>query len=193
MLLWDHSVRRLMHTSPPWDVPQASPSAINQAFRSRDATLNPKLHLVPITSPFSSPKSSHFAHFFFLDLYVPSFTLISQLGSIQLNPMQMIQLSPRTSDHRFRYFKLVTNASNSSQFEFKSPQMTQIVLQLSNHHSKLFKLSRTRPNVSNSTQFQHNSPRFKSNASQLASGCQHMSLNHHELPKMRRTHSRSAH
>ena len=43
MLLWDHSVRRLMHTSPPWDVPQASPSTINQAFRSRDAPLNPKI------------------------------------------------------------------------------------------------------------------------------------------------------
>ena len=160
MLLWDHSVRRLMHTSPPWDVPQASPSAINQAFRSRDATLNPKLHLVPITSPFSSPKSSHFAHFFFLDLYAPSLTLTTQLinNSAQLNSTQIAtndsklflnrptvtSKTPKSSQTRPVCFEFNTTRLPPALFQSKCLSTR---LQMSTHVSTLPQLSE---NASNS-------------------------------------------
>ena len=46
---------------------------------------------------------------------------------------------------------------------------------------------------SNSTQLVCHPPYFNPNASQFVFKCQRMSLNCYELPKMRRTHSRSAH
>ena len=57
--------------SPPWDVPQASPSVINQAFRSHDATLIPITASSTISSPFSLLISTQFAHFSFLLTVIP--------------------------------------------------------------------------------------------------------------------------
>ena len=88
MLLWDHSVRRLMHTSPPWDVPQASPSAINQAFRSRDATLNPKLRLELFQVRSLSPYRSQFAHFSFLLTLIPLLCTYNPHTRLELNSIR---------------------------------------------------------------------------------------------------------
>ena len=63
MLLRDHSVRGLIHTSPPWDVLQASPSVSIRQLEVGCPSLNPKMHLVPITIRSLHPKLSHFAHF----------------------------------------------------------------------------------------------------------------------------------
>ena len=102
MLLWDHSVRRLMHTSPPWDVPQASPSAINQVFRSRDAPLNLKLRLVlfQVRSLFSFRPNSSTSHFSQLLYSI----------HIQLNSMKMLQSVSQSSSRRSKHSEIVFNS-----------------------------------------------------------------------------------
>ena len=101
MLLWDHCVRRLMHTSPPWDVPQASPSAINQVFRSRDASPNLKLRLVLFQdrSLFSFRSNTPIFRF-----PQPSYST-----SIQLNSMKMPQPISQSSSRRFKHSEIVFN------------------------------------------------------------------------------------
>ena len=124
----------------------------------------------------------------------------------------MTQTAFQPSGHRSRCSKLVTNASNSSQFEYNSiqlnsPQLTPTVFQSPDRHSQCFKvvanlscISWIRRN-SNTTRLNSIQALFNSslliviqlNVPQLISRCQCMSLNCHNLPKMRRTLSRSAH
>ena len=127
MLLWDHSVRRLMHTSPPWDVPQASPSAINQAFRSRDAPLNPKI-----------ASSTHYKSVLFVQIVsfhslLPSRLILcplihtynsidQQFDSTQFNPSshRWFKMVPKSPDRHFKCSEIVTNSFCTSRIQRNS-------------------------------------------------------------------------
>ena len=123
MLLRDHSVRKLIHTSPPWDVPQASPSVSIRYLEVVLPPLNPKLRLVPLqTRSFFSSKLSHFAHFSFsLTLTPPHlYPCLLNLVWIQLAVILMIQFAVSSSDYRPKCSEIVTNSFHMLQTHHKS-------------------------------------------------------------------------
>ena len=128
-----------MHTSPPWDVPQASPSAINQAFRSRDAPLNLKLRLVLFPVRSLIPYRSQFAHFSFTfdpnTSFVP-ITLILDLNSTQLDEnasicLPIVQSSLQILWNLLQFF---LHASNLSPIQHHLSQFRSNVAQFTSTH-----------------------------------------------------------
>ena len=101
-------------------------------------------------------------------------------------------LSPMPQIHR--------NLNPSRHKWFKSSFSCPIITSNSSNCHKLVRMSRIQHNSSTTRLDSIQTPLDSSlliaiqlDVPQLVSRCQHMPLNHHELPKMRRTHSRSAH
>ena len=136
MLLWDHSVRRLMHTSPPWDVPQASPSAINQAFRSRDAPLNPKIASSTHYKSVLFAQIVSFRSFLLSRLICPLThtynSIDQQFGSTQFhsNSHKWFQIVSKSPDRHFKDSEVVTNSSCMFRIQHNSSATCLISIQM---------------------------------------------------------------
>ena len=150
MLLRDHSVRRLIHTSPPWDVPQASPSVSTRHFEIVMPPLNPKLRLSthfksvlfsqivpfhpyrtlfdPNTPPHLNPYSSYFLRIQFssilmMQFAVPSFNHRSRCSEIVTNSFDMFQIRHQSSAVCLNSIQLPLNMSLSIAIQFNAPQI----------------------------------------------------------------------
>ena len=149
MLLRDHSVRKLIHTSPPWDVLQASPSVSIRHFEIMMPPLNPKLRLVFLQIRSLFPNTAPFRPFLILfdpntPLLVPKLFILGS-NSTQLNTNDAIRRpvvpsSSRMSGNRYR---ALLHTPNSSPIKRNLSQPHANIFQFVPTHRGLFRCAST--------------------------------------------------